>query len=501
MSFVITYSIKAIDNFSKTLDNISKNFNKLNAKLNGHNRSLKTSGQHVNKLHTSYNKLFKAQNTNFKKLKSNFKGHTALARSSLSSINNKVLQIGKSSETAGETLAGMTKGIKTNNLDATYTKLGDIGNMAGAVGGKFKLMSKLGGLAAVAGVAAFSIKSISQASELKRTDIRLAPLIGNTKLRKKELDTIRGLAIKTGYKFADLAESFRLFTEANYTPKQAMAHTRQLTDIAAYTQYSPSEIAEIFTSAKLAGGMGVGTFQMLARRGINLYPEIAKSLGQKYDPKHQVYQQRMLNKMISAKPILTGQFDVMFSEYMKKKGIAGMAGQISQQTMGGKWGVTKSAISDITTSFGQLLTTSNALNGGFGALSGWLEKVAKRMRRTVHFKGWQHEFSHDHPASQKFHKWLTHRLAVARGRVPDVPVGMVNTPFARGRATDATDGMVNTPLMYDFKSLMSNVGKSNAISQSHVKIDLAADGFTHKSSYMKTDHGTKLDVGVNDDRL
>ncbi len=486
MSFTITYSIKAVDNFSKTLDAISKNFTKINAKLNGHNRSLNTAGQHVQKLHTRYNKLFKAQNTNFKKLKSNFKGHTLLAKSSLSSINNKVLQIGQSSETAGATISGMTKGLKTDNLDATYTKLGDISNMAGAVGGKFNLMSKLGGIAAVGAIGAFSVKSIAQASELKAFSMRLAPFVRDPESRTIDINQIRDLSVKTGQNVKDLTESLRLFLESNYTEKEALVQTKQLTDISAFTGSQITEIASIFTGVQRIGRAGAETFMMLSGRGINLYPEIAKTMGIKYDPRHQQYQQIMLNKMIATKPILPEQFKEMLTEYMQKKGITGMAEQITQQTMLGKWRMMTSAISDITTSFGKLTASSNTLNVVFTGAAGVLDKVAGGMRKMADSKGFIAKSLKDFNVLSM---------------VPVIGPGLIG--LSGHHAPDNFEGMKDAPLIYDFKSLMSNfeMQKDPLKSESHVKIDLAAEGFTHKSSYMRTDAATKLDIGINDDRL
>jgi len=481
MSFTITYSIKAVDKFSATLKNIEKNFSKLNQKVGQHNRSLQSAGKQINNLGSRYTKVFGNTTTQFAHLHKKLRASSQLTRSSIVDLQNKSMKLEKVALQTGNTFANITEKVKTRPLDVVSRKLQNVGNIALTVGSKLGFLSKMGPAGKILGVAATAAGAVGAmvtASHLKVTEMRLAPLVGGLKKAIVAIDQLRDISIKTGRSFQDTAQAYKLVAEAGFRGEAAMKLVRQSADIAALTGTSTQEIAQMYTRVQTMGTAGIETFQMLSRRGVNLYSMLGRQVfGDKAfkidpsDPSQQMVM-RTLNAYLSAQAVRPMQFNKMLTEWVTQRGAKGEAVRMATTTLVGNLGQLKQTMVDLSRVTGMAALKSSHLIGILQLLNkglGLIDKIARAPER--------------HDAISKFIREKTKTSMLT-------PMG-----FSIAGGLSTTEEAVK---LYD-----KFLGTPEP-TQHNVKIEIEAEGMKAKSMYHESSSSFAkellFDIGFNGDR-
>lgn len=155
-------------------------------------------------------------------------------------------------------------------LDETDSKI------AGLSGGFGKLAGAIGGIAAVGTAFNFVLTATREMEDLQTQFIAFT---GSAKGASDQMERLTQFAAKSPFALADVAEANKTLLAFGSSTKQSVEQLKQLAEVSAATGKDLKEIATIFGQIQAEGKLTGERFGQLIERGINLGPEIAKSLG------------------------------------------------------------------------------------------------------------------------------------------------------------------------------------------------------------------------------
>lgn len=176
--------------------------------------------------------------------------------------------------------ASLTIAIKTEPSDP----LGNLGKQAReaekeieGLGSAFvKVGAALGGLAALKGTFDFVLDATREMEDLTTQFITFT---GSAEGAAKQMERLTEFASKSPFALAEVAEANRILLAFGSSTEQSIEQLRQLGEVSAGTGKDLSEIATIFGQIQAEGKLTGERFNQLIERGINIGPELAKSLG------------------------------------------------------------------------------------------------------------------------------------------------------------------------------------------------------------------------------
>lgn len=176
--------------------------------------------------------------------------------------------------------ASLTIAIKTDPADP----LGNLGKQAKeaereveGLGSAFaKVGVALGGLAALKGTFDFVLNATREMEDLTTQFITFT---GSAEGAAKQMERLTQFASQSPFALAEVAEANRILLAFGSSTEQSIEQLRQLGEVSAGTGKDLSEIATIFGQIQAEGKLTGERFNQLIERGINIGPELAKSLG------------------------------------------------------------------------------------------------------------------------------------------------------------------------------------------------------------------------------
>jgi tape measure domain-containing protein len=176
--------------------------------------------------------------------------------------------------------ASLTIAIKTDPSDP----LGNLGKQAKeaekgveGLGSAFaKVGVALGGIAALKGTFDFVLNATREMEDLTTQFITFT---GSAQGAAKQMERLTQFASQSPFALAEVAEANRILLAFGSSTEQSIEQLRQLGEVSAGTGKDLSEIATIFGQIQAEGKLTGERFNQLIERGINIGPELAKSLG------------------------------------------------------------------------------------------------------------------------------------------------------------------------------------------------------------------------------
>lgn len=176
--------------------------------------------------------------------------------------------------------ASLTIAIKTDPADP----LGNLGKQAKeaekgveGLGSAFaKVGVALGGLAALKGTFDFVLNATREMEDLTTQFITFT---GSADGAARQMERLTQFASQSPFALAEVAEANRILLAFGSSTEQSIEQLRQLGEVSAGTGKDLSEIATIFGQIQAEGKLTGERFNQLIERGINIGPELAKSLG------------------------------------------------------------------------------------------------------------------------------------------------------------------------------------------------------------------------------
>lgn len=157
------------------------------------------------------------------------------------------------------------------------SSLDDIdGSIKGVAGGFTKVAGALGGVAALAGAFNFITDATREMQDLQTQFITFT---GSAEGAADQMARLTQFASKSPFALAEVAEANRTLLAFGSGAEQSVEQLRQIGEISAATGKDLSDLAGIFGKIQQTGKLTGETFQQLIERGVNLGPEIAKSMG------------------------------------------------------------------------------------------------------------------------------------------------------------------------------------------------------------------------------
>lgn len=176
--------------------------------------------------------------------------------------------------------ASLTIAIKTDPADP----LGNLGKQAKdaekgveGLGSAFARVGvALGGLAALKGTFDFVLNATREMEDLTTQFITFT---GSADGAARQMERLTQFASQSPFALAEVAEANRILLAFGSSTEQSIEQLRQLGEVSAGTGKDLSEIATIFGQIQAEGKLTGERFNQLIERGINIGPELAKSLG------------------------------------------------------------------------------------------------------------------------------------------------------------------------------------------------------------------------------
>jgi tape measure domain-containing protein len=176
--------------------------------------------------------------------------------------------------------ASLTIAIKTDPADP----LGNLGKQAKeaereveGLGSAFaKVGVALGGLAALKGTFDFVLNATREMEDLTT---QFVAFTGSAQGAQKQLEKLSAFAASSPFELAEVATANRTLLAFGSTTGQSIEQLRQLGEVSAATGTDLSDLATIFGQVQAEGKLTGERFNQLVERGINIGPELAKSLG------------------------------------------------------------------------------------------------------------------------------------------------------------------------------------------------------------------------------
>lgn len=176
--------------------------------------------------------------------------------------------------------ASLTIAIKTDPADP----LGNLGKQAKeaekevqGLGSAFARVGiALGGLAALKGTFDFVLNATREMEDLTT---QFVAFTGSAQGAQKQLEKLSAFAASSPFELVEVATANRTLLAFGSTTGQSIEQLRQLGEVSAATGTDLSDLATIFGQIQAEGKLTGERFNQLVERGINIGPELAKSLG------------------------------------------------------------------------------------------------------------------------------------------------------------------------------------------------------------------------------
>lgn len=134
----------------------------------------------------------------------------------------------------------------------------------------------LGGVAALKGTFDFVLNATREMEDLTTQFITFT---GSAAGAAKQMERLTEFASQSPFALAEVAEANRILLAFGSSTSESIEQLRQLGEVSAGTGKDLSEIATIFGQIQAEGKLTGERFNQLIERGINIGPELAKSLG------------------------------------------------------------------------------------------------------------------------------------------------------------------------------------------------------------------------------
>ncbi len=179
--------------------------------------------------------------------------------------------------------ANLTIGVKTDpakldDLLSGFTKAAkEADSSAASLGSTLgKIGATLGGVAALKGAFDFILDATRTTEDLTTQFIAFT---GSAKGASDQLERLQQFAAQSPFSLEEVATANRTLLAFGSTTKQSIEQLRQLGEVSAATGTDLSELSTIFGQIQAAGKLTGERFNQLVERGVNIGPELAKSLG------------------------------------------------------------------------------------------------------------------------------------------------------------------------------------------------------------------------------
>lgn len=139
-----------------------------------------------------------------------------------------------------------------------------------------KVAGAIGGLAALSGTFNFVLDATRQMEDLTTQFIAFT---GSADGAAEQLERLSQFASASPFELAEVATANRTLLAFGSSTKDSIEQLRQLGEVSAATGTDLSELATIFGQIQAEGKLTGERFNQLVERGVNIGPELAKSLG------------------------------------------------------------------------------------------------------------------------------------------------------------------------------------------------------------------------------
>lgn len=139
-----------------------------------------------------------------------------------------------------------------------------------------KVAGALGGLAALKGTFDFILDSTRQMQDLTTQFIAFT---GSADGATQQMQKLADFASTSPFELAEVAEANRTLLAFGSSTEQSLEQLRQLGEVSAAVGKPIGELATIFGQIQAEGKLTGERFNQLIERGVNIGPELAKSLG------------------------------------------------------------------------------------------------------------------------------------------------------------------------------------------------------------------------------
>jgi tape measure domain-containing protein len=176
--------------------------------------------------------------------------------------------------------ASLTIAIKTDPaqpLESLARQAKDAEKEVEGLGASFaKVGAALGGLAALKGTFDFVLNATRQMEDLTTQFIAFT---GSAEGASKQVERLVQFANTSPFALAEVAEANKTLLAFGSSTQESLEQLRQLGEVSAATGKDLGELATIFGQIQAEGKLTGERFNQLIERGVNIGPELAKSLG------------------------------------------------------------------------------------------------------------------------------------------------------------------------------------------------------------------------------
>lgn len=146
----------------------------------------------------------------------------------------------------------------------------------GVASGFGKIAGVLGGIGALAGAFDFVLTATREMEDLQTQFIAFT---GSAKGAAEQMERLTQYASKSPFALAEVAEANRTLLAFGSSATASVEQLRQLGEVSAATGTNLKDLATIFGQIQAEGKLTGERFAQLIERGVNLGPEIARSMG------------------------------------------------------------------------------------------------------------------------------------------------------------------------------------------------------------------------------
>lgn len=139
-----------------------------------------------------------------------------------------------------------------------------------------KVASAIGSLAALGGAFNFVLNATREMEDLTT---QFVAFTGSAKGAELQLQKLQEFAATSPFELTEVAEANRTLLAFGSTTSESLEQVRQLGEVSAATGKDLGELATIFGQIQAEGKLTGERFNQLIERGVNIGPELAKSLG------------------------------------------------------------------------------------------------------------------------------------------------------------------------------------------------------------------------------
>ena len=178
--------------------------------------------------------------------------------------------------------------------------------------GQLTKVAKVSGVAFVALTAAIG-GTIAAAAKMETVKVQFEVLTGSVGKAAKAMRDLQEFSAKTPFQFGDIAEAGKALLAFGIEVEDLTETMQQIGDVTSITNRSIKDIAIIFGQVSVAGKLTGERFNQLIDAGVNIGPEIAKSMN---------VGEKAVRGLITAGKVTTEVFQEAFAAMSKEGGIA-----------------------------------------------------------------------------------------------------------------------------------------------------------------------------------